>query len=79
MLCSVEQAFVRRDERRAPLKTPAWEAISAAQKRQKLVAKHHGIHKILPLSLIYERKSNGPRTDPCETPLDHFREILLFL
>ena len=26
MLYSVEQAFVGRDERRAPLKTPAWEA-----------------------------------------------------
>ena len=26
MLSSVEQAFVRRDERRAPLKTPLWEA-----------------------------------------------------
>ena len=27
MLSSVEQAFVGRDERRAPLKTPAWEAM----------------------------------------------------
>ena len=27
MLSSVEQAFVRRDEKRAPLKTPAWEAM----------------------------------------------------
>ena len=27
MLSSVEQAFVGRDENRAPLKTPAWEAI----------------------------------------------------
>ena len=27
MLFSVDQAFVRRDEKRAPLKTPAWEAI----------------------------------------------------
>ena len=26
MLSSVEQAFVRREEKRAPLKTPAWEA-----------------------------------------------------
>ena len=26
MLFSVEQAFVRRDEKRAPRKTPAWEA-----------------------------------------------------
>ena len=26
MLSSVEQAFVGRDERRAPLKTPLWEA-----------------------------------------------------
>ena len=28
MLFSVEQAFVGRDEKRAPLKTPAWEACS---------------------------------------------------
>ena len=27
MLSSVEQAFVGREEIRAPLKTPAWEAI----------------------------------------------------
>ena len=26
MLFSLEQAFVGRDEKRAPLKTPAWEA-----------------------------------------------------
>ena len=26
MLSSVEQAFVGRDEKRAPLKTPVWEA-----------------------------------------------------
>ena len=26
MLSSAEQAFVGRDEKRAPLKTPAWEA-----------------------------------------------------
>ena len=26
MLFSVEQAFVGKDEKRAPLKTPAWEA-----------------------------------------------------
>ena len=26
MLSSVEQAFVGRDKKRAPLKTPAWEA-----------------------------------------------------
>ena len=28
MLFSVEQALVGRDEKRAPLKTPAWEAIA---------------------------------------------------
>ena len=27
MLSSVEQAFVGREEKRTPLKTPAWEAI----------------------------------------------------
>ena len=30
MLFSVEQAFVGKDEKRAPLKTHAWEAIAAA-------------------------------------------------
>ena len=30
MLSSVEQSFVGRDEKRAPLKTPAWEAIDQA-------------------------------------------------
>ena len=29
MLFSVEQAFVGRDERRAPIKTPAWKARTA--------------------------------------------------
>ena len=31
MLSSVEQAFVGREEIRAPLKTPAWEATSLAE------------------------------------------------
>ena len=31
MLFSVEQAFVRRKEIRAPLKTPAWEATVVAE------------------------------------------------
>ena len=31
MLSSVEQAFVGRDEKRAPFKTPAWEAIMASE------------------------------------------------
>ena len=30
MLFSVEQAFLGRDEKRAPLKTPAWEATALA-------------------------------------------------
>ena len=30
MLCSVEQAFVGRDEKRAPLKTPSWVATTMA-------------------------------------------------
>ena len=35
MLFSVEQAFVGREEIRAPLKTPAWEATSPAAKSEK--------------------------------------------
>ena len=31
MLLSVEQTFVGRDEKRAPLKTSAWEAILCAE------------------------------------------------
>ena len=31
MLSSVEQAFVGRDEKRAPLKTPAWEVITSGE------------------------------------------------
>ena len=34
MLSSVEQAFVGRDEKRAPLKTPAWEARLPAAVRE---------------------------------------------
>ena len=34
MLSSVEQAFVRRDEKRAPLKTPACEARSALKRKE---------------------------------------------
>ena len=34
MLFSVEQAFVGRDEKRAPLKTPAWEATLGRQRCQ---------------------------------------------
>ena len=33
MLFSVEQVFVGRDEKRAPLKTPAWKASSFATKK----------------------------------------------
>ena len=34
MLSSVDQAFVGRDEKRAPLKTPAWEAITARERHE---------------------------------------------
>ena len=34
MLFSVEQAFVGRDEKRAPLKMPAWEAISTPKEQK---------------------------------------------
>ena len=35
MLFLVEQAFVGRDEIRAPLKTPAWEAMTQAARKKK--------------------------------------------
>ena len=35
MLFSVEQAFVGRDEKRVPLKTPAWEAMLQLFRRKK--------------------------------------------
>ena len=34
MLFPAEQAFVGRDEKRAPLKTPAWEATSATERQK---------------------------------------------
>ena len=34
MLSTVEQAFVGRDEKQAPLKTPVWEAKSTQEKIQ---------------------------------------------
>ena len=37
MLVLVEQAFVGRDEKRAPLKTPAWEATECPLNRGCLV------------------------------------------
>ena len=37
MLSSVEQAFVGRDKKRAPLKTPAWEASFNATRNVKKV------------------------------------------
>ena len=40
MLFSVEQAFVGRDEKRAPLKTPAWEASDSGALAR--AAEHHG-------------------------------------
>ena len=36
MLFSVEQAFVGRDEKRTPLKTPAWEATSTPSRTFRL-------------------------------------------
>ena len=38
MLSSVEQAFVGRDEKRAPLKTPAWEARYNSTFREMFIA-----------------------------------------
>ena len=37
MLFSVEQAFVERDEKRASIKTPAWEAMIRWKGRKKCV------------------------------------------
>ena len=44
MLFWVEQAFVGRDEIRAPLKTPAWEASGYAISRQNNLELHLGCH-----------------------------------
>ena len=35
MLFAVEQAFMEREEIRAPLKTPAWEAVTARAEAKK--------------------------------------------
>ena len=54
MLFSVEQAFVGRDEKRTPLKTPAWEATSKyaqailSSVSSKIVSTHSGpVTKVL--------------------------------
>ena len=39
MLSSVEQAFVGRDDIRAPLKTPAWEANTNVDNRERARAR----------------------------------------
>ena len=43
MLFSVEQAFAGKDERRAPLKTPAWEVIANPLPGQYLTHAHSHI------------------------------------
>ena len=51
MLSSVEQAFVGRDEKRAPLKTPAWEA-SGVFDSYIIVRVSSFIRNLQPFSLI---------------------------
>ena len=53
MLSSVEQAFVGRDEKRAPLKTPAWEATIVETINPfspKLITKLKIVSKVSPLN-----------------------------
>ena len=50
MLFSVEQAFVGREEIRAPLKTPAWEATRKAMRRNIL-------RRLIPLAMLFPLKS----------------------
>ena len=50
MLFSIEQAFAGRDEKRAPLKTPAWEANS------------EGVSRDFLLYVVFGRKRR-PRTN----------------
>ena len=52
MLFSVEQAFVGRDEKRAPLKTPAWEASYGEVLRKKKQNKVFNFQWILAGSLF---------------------------
>ena len=63
MLFSVEQAFVGRDEKRAPLKTPAWEAMPATelcnyqqqQQKKNFINKHINLQKYCPqLARLFE-------------------------
>ena len=46
MLSSVEQAFVGRDEKRAPLKTPVWEASKGQDEEYFLLPKISMILKV---------------------------------
>ena len=54
MLSSVEQAFVGRDEKRSPLKTPAWEATETPDTQAKKNLKHFAGSRII-------RKNAGSR------------------
>ena len=65
MLSSVEQAFVGRDEKRAPLKTPAWEA-------NNLYAHYRPFHPLLVfIDTIY--------TDLLPLFLDKVRSVMSFI
>ena len=67
MLSSVEQAFVGRDEKRAPLKTPAWEATTKCNCSSK-------IHFILIIVVVAADFSTRVLFQP--GILDHFRTSL---
>ena len=53
MLFSVEQAFVGREEIRAPLKTPAWEATTIKHLIQKASFALHRPHSVLAIPLWF--------------------------
>ena len=60
MLFSVEQAFVGRDEIRAPLKTPAWEAtyIPTAGKKS-LISQYDSVYSDVSSWVFYSRQKHS--------------------
>ena len=69
MLFSVEQAFVGRDEKRAPLKTPAWEANKEFEDASVQGALIAGVpYPLSPIPLLF---SLPPYPLPISTPATH--------
>ena len=82
MLFSVEQAFVGREEIRAPLKTPAWEAShnwthTRNTEKTESYSLLHGRAEILNFSLWLNEKKNIDVFYSGKKIVSHFNSIIL--